>query len=292
MKINKIISILMAFIMVLSFSIEIDAQSITSDSFTVDDTTGWACLSGSPHMGTKVTSYKYEDISQKHSYSYVVESGIAMWENAIDVTYDQENGLGTIAVSSSTTYEITAGATRDTFYSDTGHIETWTLTIYEEYFDLTHYTSQICTIAHEIGHVYGLAHVENSDQIMYSASGVRDITTKDFAGMSVMTHEHTHSGSYSTYHDTSSPTHKNRCIDCLAFTVTTTYEYTDFMHTASCSHCLESTRDYCAYTSMHSGDMHYYDFNCYCGNTDTRSWPCSGNPCVLPYSVEPEYEIE
>lgn len=41
-----------------------------------------------------------------------------------------------------------------------------------------------------------------------------------------------------------------------------------------------------------NADKHYFIFNCSCGNNETISWNCGGSPCIMPFSVTPEYEIE
>ncbi|MBQ3551612.1 MAG: matrixin family metalloprotease [Clostridia bacterium] len=88
------------------------------------------------------------------------------------------------------------------------------MTIYSQEFDGNATAGKYRTIAHEIGHVYGLGHVDNySNQIMYPYhSTTKNVTTYDIAGMNVMTHTHTHNGSYpGTYVQLSGYQHIKRC---------------------------------------------------------------------------------
>ena len=138
-------------------------------------------------------------------------------------------------------------------------------------FDQESDTLKSKTIAHEIGHVYGLHHVNQPNQIMYSsASESKYVTSYDTAGMDVMTHSHMHTGTYSTtLEQHSAYTHKSRCDTCHAY------------HFANCS-----------YTDYHSGMRHYLVVNCSCGNQHTESWSCSGNPCMLPFLNSANHETE
>ena len=160
---------------------------------------------------------------------------------------------------------INTTSTADTalsYDSNTKHIDSWTITIYKNSFDGNADAGKYRTIAHEIGHVYGLSHFNNPNQIMYESYSVtKNVTNNDKRGMNVMTHTHTHSGTYST----------------------TLEQYSSYSHKVRCSICLSYHLATCTSTNYHHGRRHYLDVNCACGNTTSTSWVCSGNPCTFPF---------
>ncbi len=241
------------------------------DSFLVDSTTRWTHYEGSPsiHMGSKNTTYHYSSSTVKSNYSSYVTAGIGLWGSYISCAETSSSPMGTITVSA-----MDSGATADTlpsYYTSNNHIASWVITIYSTNFDGNSDVGKCRTIAHELGHAYGLGHVSYSSQIMYHTyTETINVTSYDRAGMNVMTHTHTHSGTYSKILEQySTYTHKVRCNTCKAYYLSN-----------------------CSYTDYHSGTKHYLVINCSCGNHTTQSWQCSGNPCVLPFSYTPPHETE
>lgn len=237
------------------------AQATEISSFNTDDATGWTRWDFFCHMGQKNTTYTYASSAIKSEYSSYVENGIAMWGSLISCTEVSTNAVGLIT---ETADWMEANAKTTVQYNSSKHITGWTITIYP-LFSFNSTTGRNRTLAHEIGHVYGLGHVTNTAQIMYTDySDTKSVTAADQRGMKVMTHEHTHTGSYNSataqHNDTS---HKTRCTTCRAYSILT-----------------------CTFTSnWHSGNLHYYQFNCACGNTSLISFPCTGGSCILPFSL-------
>ena len=274
MRKQKVLQLLSIFFVLFMFSstFGVIAYAAPIDSFLIDDATGWKnYMDGvTIHMGSKNTTYAYSSAAVKSAYSTYVTAGISLWGSCISCTEESSSPMGEITVSA-----MDSGANADlgpSYYPSTMHMASWTLTIYSKNFDGNETAGKYRTIAHEIGHAYGLGHVDYSSQIMYHTySPYKNVTSYDRAGMNVMTHTHTHDGSYSTtLEEYATYSHKVRCSTCRA--------YSDIAN--------------CSYTSYHSGTTHYFVFDCACGNDRTLSWACSGNPCVMPFSIKPSYELE
>lgn len=270
-KFVRVLSIFLTFLVSGSiFAITTYADSIYS--FKVDDSTRWSNFieGATVHMGSRNTTYKYEGSAVKNKYSTYIKTGISLWGSSISCTESNSSPMGIITAS---TEKSNANAlTTVTCDTSTNHIISWTLKIYSNNFDANSSDDgKYKTIAHEIGHVYGLGHVDYSSQIMYGTySQSKNITSYDRAGMSVMTHTHNHNGNYSTTTEKGSVySHKVRCNTCKAY------------RTANC-----------LYTEYHLGSKHYYVADCFCGNKYTHSWACSGKPCIMPFSVQLPHELE
>ncbi len=195
----------------------------------------------------------------RNAYLAYVNAGIALWGSSISCTEGGSSSMGTIKASGATS---DATAITTIYWNETTkHISSWVITIYSSNFDNNVPAGKNRTIAHELGHVYGLGHFTNSNQIMYpNYSVTKNVTTYDKMGMKVMVHEHTHSGSYPTsLEKTTGLNHRVRCNTCKSYRWQT-----------------------CSHQEYHAGARHYYDIYCSCGNVQHLSWACSGNPCVFP----------
>lgn len=214
---SRFISMLLVVILLLgSFATTAYASDISS--FLTDTTTGWAKYSSNSHMGSKSSAFTYASDDVKETYSEYVEEGIDLWGSYITCS----ESSSTSAMGEFTVSDMDSGAnavTDASYYTSTGHRSSWTITIYSVNFDGNSDEGKYRTIAHEIGHAYGLHHVSDSSKIMYGTySASKNVTSTDRAGMRVMTHAHTHSSSYSkTYEQYTSTKHKVRCNSCKAY---------------------------------------------------------------------------
>ena len=214
------------------------------------------------HIPSRSTSYRLSDDGITDDYRSIIRDGIALWGTTLSCT-ENVSGVGLIGSDTSYSDDIVAMVLSeyDTF---SGHITSWSMTISPSNFEQLSYAAQIRTIAHEVGHVYGLHHVNNSRQLMYGyVSETKDVTWFERLGINTLTHTHVHNDE-TTYaiQQHSTTQHRKRCETCYAFYLID-----------------------CTYTTQyHSGNYHYLQINCVCGNSGFKQISCSPSTC--PYGSE------
>ena len=233
----------------------VSAHNISS--LNTDSTTGWTKWTNR-HMGNRYTGYTYGSNYAKNAYKEFVDAGISLWGVAISCKESTSNPKGTI-IDCMDASDGTASVESE--FNATGHITSWTMTIYDQYIPASPNITELArTFAHEVGHVYGLGHVSQTSQIMYGyASSTKSVTVYDMRGMLVMTHEHLHDES------------TNYNIVCDAYT-----------HGRQCRTCYAYETINCYTNHWHEGGRHYFVNNCECGNSGTVSIVCPASGC--PFS--------
>ena len=178
-------------------------------------------------------TYTFESSAVQSSYETDISNGIALWGSNISLRYTgQSSAAGIISQSDS---ETNATASLSVVNCDSnGHRTNYILTIYKLNFDSNSSAMKTRTIAHEIGHAYGLGHVSASTDIMYgTASATKSVTSQAIWGIKVVTHVHTHSSTTTgTYEQYNSSYHYVTCSSCLGI-----YQQAHTYSSGKCSKC-------------------------------------------------------
>ena len=157
-------SLLLAVLFLLFSSVSSSAYASSIADWRTDSETGWVKWHNR-HMGTKYTTYSYESASTKAKYKAYVEAGIDKWGVTIDCSEVTTGAMGLI--KEDIYYDPPGSASVQSSYDANKHITSWVLTIYEALFPYDNSGTGASasaagknnTIAHEIGHVYGLGEI-------------------------------------------------------------------------------------------------------------------------------------
>lgn len=206
-----------------------------------DPSTGWSF--GFPenytHAGTRSMTYYYNN-SKGTSYATYFEQGKKMWGSKISLSRVSSSVSPSIELIVwdifSFPYDFRANATTEPYSKPPpSHYKRWKILVNQENFDPLSSYQKNAVMAHEIGHAYGLGHVNSASQIMYSftPSSSTKVRSEDLRGMILMTHERSCSSATSenTYERVDNSRHKKRCKACKSFV----YEFHNNGH--YCSLC-------------------------------------------------------
>ena len=179
---------------------------------------GWAFSSQPGHMGTKDLTYSYFDSAALSAYSTFVNGGIALWGDNINMTYTSDSSeAGLVIYKIDLPSKATASTQVISYDSQTGHRTLCRINIYSASFDSNATAGKYRTIAHELGHVYGLGDMTSfSNHIMYAVySTTKNVTSDDIWGMKVVTHVHIHGTLFmGTYEIVDASYHDITCNSC------------------------------------------------------------------------------
>lgn len=179
---------------------------------------GWAFSSQPGHMGTKNLTYSYYDSTVLSAYSTFVDGGIALWGDNINMTYTSDpSEAGLVFYKIDLPSKATASTQVISYDSQTEHRTKCVIYIYSDYFDSNVTDGKYRTIAHELGHVYGLGDMTSfANHIMYAAySTTKNVTSDDIWGMKVVTHAHIHGTLFmGTYEVVNASYHDITCSSC------------------------------------------------------------------------------
>lgn len=198
--------------------VPVAATSDLSD-YNTDSSTGWNFKVNKDHRGSKYNLYTFASTDIKSLYSSDLSSAISLWGSKISMAETTQSGYGVITTMNKPTSDTIASAQVNCYVSNAHSVNDFTITINTALYDSYSTTMKKKILAHEIGHLYGLGHFNDTSKIMNpTAATTMAITSTDLYGMDVCTHNHTHtSTTYYSYSRYSGTQHIARCSTCKAF---------------------------------------------------------------------------
>ncbi len=238
-----LITIIIAVVLSAQLTLNVFAHSMNS-LYNTDNTTGWTY--NDYHMGKKADTYRFTSTTVEQKYGTYMTNAASIWGNSISFT---KSSSGRVPISQ--LYSNTPGrlASTSTDYYDNETIYSTSLVIHYNNFDaLSSNEQKNETLAHEIGHIYGLDHFDGDGgkYLMHSTSLDVSIKPKEIAGMNCMTHSHVHSyPSHYTltyYSSINNNQHVSRCPTCYSYDYKynhnfTYSNYSRSQHKKNCAAC-------------------------------------------------------
>lgn len=209
------------------FQISARPVSACAEGQRTDSSTGWSFSLPSTyiHTGQKNLTYYYGTLYSEDYHTHFV-NGKNMWGSSISLTRTSDASAANVIYGMEARFPEKVAKAYAVTKPDVGvtpglHHTRWNLILHQAKFDPSTAYQKKVTTAHEIGHVYGLGHVDAVSQIMYGSDALDSmaVTAKDTRGIHLMTHEHTclWTSRNNTYAWIDGSRHRKRCNTCLSF---------------------------------------------------------------------------
>ena len=216
----KTLSLFIICIIIFPFMFGHNVSAGDLDDYYTDSTSGWTLKDSKSHRGSKGNLYHYSSTSVKSSYASDFSSAVSLGGGYISMSETTSSEYGIITTENNESSNAVATTGGLTYTSSTGHYnDSFLITINKAKYDDKSANLKALALAHEIGHVYGLSHFDDSTKLMNpSLVSAMTVSSSDKYGMTVCTHSHTHSSAFS-YNSYSNLRHKKRCTTCKAYTL-------------------------------------------------------------------------
>ncbi len=216
---NKRFISLFALIMLFALAFCVIATALSLDDLDPNtDVSGWAYSTQPGHMGTSSITYSFAYSSLYSVYNSTVISGKNLWGSNISLSYTSDSSNAVLVFLADDLSVFDAAAITDVCAIDnsTGHRTKCYITIDPNVFINCSEEVNAVIIAHELGHVFGLGHVDNSYSIMNPGyATTMSVTSNDIWGMKVVTHAHIHGTLFmGTYEVVNASYHDITCNSC------------------------------------------------------------------------------
>lgn len=203
------------------------ADKLSSTQLSAGPPNGWASKSSRIHRGSKNFTYFFDNETVKNQLSPYVNAAKSLWGSSVSLTENSSSAGSNLRIYTCNNSKYGFTAASRVLPESGSNIHVTAAEILVNLYQFNKSASGLSnaqlearksrTIAHEIGHIYGLADLYSSgskENIMYGyASHTKTVTAMDKKGMSVVTNVHaTHSFSSWSFENTTY--HKRTCSVC------------------------------------------------------------------------------